>query len=83
MPFGLTNAPSFYQHVIQEILVGLEDICFCYLDDVVIIGSVFDEHLENVKRVFERLSINNVILKSSKCKLFQSSIELLGHHVDD
>jgi hypothetical protein len=47
MPFGLTNAPATFQRVMELALQGLQwTSCLIYLDDVIIFGSTFDEHLQ-------------------------------------
>jgi len=41
----------------------------------------FEQHLENVERVFQRLRMANLKLKPSKCRLFQERVTFLGHVV--
>ncbi|UYV82809.1 hypothetical protein LAZ67_22000949 [Cordylochernes scorpioides] len=46
MPFGLCNAPATFERMIDNVLRGLKwDMCLCYLDDIVVYGSTFKEHL--------------------------------------
>ena len=84
MPFGIFNAPSCYERLIELVLRGLRwEKCLCYLDDVIVFGSSFDQALENLKLVFDRLRSANLTLKPSKCVLFQKSVSFLGHVVSD
>jgi hypothetical protein len=56
MPFGLCNAPATFERVMEAVLPGLMyDSCLVYLDDVIVIGHTFQEHLLNLRKVFERL----------------------------
>ena len=56
MPFGLTNAPATFQRLMEKVLFGLTpEKCLCYLDDIIIIGRTFEEALENLQLVFQRL----------------------------
>ena len=40
-----------------------------YLDDVIVVGRDFEEHLSNFKLLFERLRQNNLKLKLAKCSM--------------
>ena len=40
--------------------------CLIYLDDIVVF-STFEQHLEKLEAVFQKLQINNLKLKASKC----------------
>ena len=56
MPFGLCNAPATFQRLMETILAGLNrECCMAYLDDVLVIGKNFHEHLENFRRVYQRV----------------------------
>ena len=52
-----------------------------YLDDIIVFGRTFEEQLERLETVFERLGSTNLKLKHSKCLLCQRSVEFLGHIV--
>ena len=71
MPFGLTNVPATFQRLMETVLAGLiRKICFVYLDDILIIGKTFEDHLENVARVLDRLQEAGLKLKPSKCNFY-------------
>ena len=56
MPFGLCNASSTFQRIIELALRGLQWItCLIYLDDVIIFGINFKEHLSRLKQVLMRI----------------------------
>ena len=58
MPFGLTNAPVTFQAYINKSLTGLMDkFCVIYLDDILIYSDSQPEHLNHVKKLFERLRL--------------------------
>eukprot|EP00118_Oscarella_pearsei_P023612 m.284268 g.284268 ORF g.284268 m.284268 type:complete len:434 (+) comp40678_c0_seq9:2291-3592(+) len=55
MPFGLCNAPATFQRLMEYVLAGLQyEQCLIYLDDVIVFGSDFGEHLERLRNVLER-----------------------------
>ena len=49
-----------------------------YLDDVIVLGKNFDDHLNNLTRVLDRFKKYNLKLKLKKCNLFQNEIKFLG-----
>ena len=51
--FGLCNAPATFQRLMEAVLVGLaREKCIVYLDDILVIGKTFQEHLENLAQVY-------------------------------
>jgi len=57
------------------------DVCLVYLDDILVFSKTFDEHLECLATVFDRLDCYSLKLKPSKCSLFQRKVSFLGHVV--
>lgn len=80
MPFGLCNAPATFERLMDTVLRGLNwKICLVYLDDVIILGKSFEEHLANVREVFKKLNGAKLKLSPKKCNLFCSEVKYLGH----
>ena len=49
MPFGLCNGPATFQRLMDLVLAGLQMThCLVYIDDVIVVGRSFDEHLCNI-----------------------------------
>ena len=60
MPFGLTNAPATFQRLMEGVLHGLVGrCCLVYIDDIVVMGETFAEHVQNLRTVLERLKQAN------------------------
>lgn len=79
MPFGLKNAPSIFQRVMDDVLRAyIGKICFVYIDDIIIVGETFEEHLENIKTIFETLRSANFRIQPEKCEFVKNEVEFLG-----
>ena len=80
MPFGLTNAPSVFQELMNKVLSGVRNrYAIAYLDDVIVFSETFDDHLEHLRDVFQRLENAGLKLKRSKCDFFKRKVHYLGH----
>ena len=75
MPFILCNAPATFQQIMELALHGLQwVICLIYLDDV-----TFNEHMQRLRTVLNRLQDAGLKLKPIKCNLLQPEVTFLGH----
>ena len=81
-PFGLKNAGQDFQRLMDQIL-GDVPHTFVYLDDILIASETMEEHLEDLKNVFQILEANGLVVNRKKCVLGKKSIEFLGHLVDE
>ena len=80
MPFGLTNGPATFQRARQDTFRSLQwETCLTYLDDILIFGRTFTEHLQRLQQVFDRLQSVSFTLKPDKCHFLKKEIEYLGH----
>ena len=65
MSFGLANAPATYQRLQEQCLGDLHlKNCFIYLDDLIIFSSSFQEHLNRLQLVFQRIMALNYVQRS-------------------
>ena len=84
MPFGLVNAPATFQRTMDLLLSGLTwKMCMVYIDDVLVFSRTFDEHLQHLETVFERLSSAGFCIKLSKCHFGKRQVAYLGHVISD
>ncbi len=80
MPFGLCNAPATYQRLMENCLSGLHlKICLIYIDDLIVFSKTYEEHLERLERVFQRLSECGLKLSPKKCKFFKHRVKYVGY----
>lgn len=81
MPFGLKNAPYYFSRMMAEILKKWEDFALPYLDDVAVYSQTWEEHLQHLESVLQRIQNARLNVKLSKCKFAQAHVKYLGHVV--
>lgn len=84
MSFGLCNAPATFERMMEKMLSGLRwTKCLVYIDDVIVFGKTFQEMLDNLGEVLERIKGYGLKLKPKKCKMFRKKVEYLGRVVSE
>jgi hypothetical protein len=82
MPFGLSGSPATFQRVMELALSGLQWLtCLIYLDDFIVFGSSFEQHMNRVDQILARMKDAGLKLKPQKCQLLQVEVTFLGHVV--
>ncbi|UYV61477.1 hypothetical protein LAZ67_1004996, partial [Cordylochernes scorpioides] len=80
MPFGLKNAASTFQRIIQHILGELLWKGTCsFQDDILVYTKTWQEHIELLSKVFDKLRQYNMKFKLSKCIFGRTEVKYLGH----
>ena len=54
-------------------------ICLAYLDNIVVYGRTFEEHIQRLWIVLSQLRYANLKPNPKKCQFFQQSVSFLGH----
>ena len=84
MPFGLCNAPVTFQILMSKVLKELiNQKCMVYLDDILVMGRTFTEHLENLREVLQRLREANLCRKPRKYHLAKQQVLYLGYVISE
>ncbi|XP_060194995.1 uncharacterized protein LOC132624194 [Lycium barbarum] len=79
MPFGLKNAGATYQRAMQKIFDHmLHKNAECYVDDLVVKSRERNDHLKDLRLVFERLRRYQLKMNPLKCAFGVSSGKFLG-----
>ena len=80
MPFGLCGGPPTCQRLMELVLIDLQwQICLIYLDDIICFSNNFEDHMERLDTVLQRISAAGLKLKPEKCELLKSEVTFLGH----
>jgi len=84
MPFGLTNAPSTFMRTMNNCFRDMLDECVVvFLDDILIYSKSYDEHVEHIRKVLQRLRQHQFYAKLKKCEFFKRSVTFLGHDISE
>ena len=82
LPFGLNSAASTFQRTMELALQGLQWVtCLVYIDDIIVFSSTFDQHMQRVDEVLDRIRNAGLKLKPDKCNMLQTEVVFLGHVV--
>lgn len=82
LSFGLKNAPAVFQREMQRILKEFPKCkVIVYIDDILILGNSFEEHMRLVDRVLALFRKYGLKIKLAKCSWAQTEVKFLGHMV--
>jgi len=82
MPFGLTNAPATFYTLMNDIFrEWLDDFMVVYIDNILVYSNSMEEHMEYLRKVFQRLRENKLYAKFEECKFGVAEVDFLGHKI--
>lgn len=83
MPFGLCNAPAVWQRLMDKVIgADLEPYAFVYLDDIIVISSSFEDHINILDQIFTRLYNAGLTVSKDKCHFCKPELKYLGYIID-
>ena len=78
MPFDLTNVQATYQRLVENCLADYNlKICCIFIDDIIIFGKKYKEHLQL------RLREANLKLSPHRCEFLKRNVKYVGHVVSE
>ena len=75
--FGLKNAPSGFCQFMAKLTLGLTGT-YVLLDDVLILSTSFEDHLQKLSAFFDRVIEAGLTLKPSKTFIAMENVDYLG-----
>lgn len=78
-PFGLKGAGYSFQRMMARIL-GASNFteALCYLDDILIWGTTWEEHTDRLERVLQKVKAAGLALSPEKCRFGVREVMYLG-----
>jgi hypothetical protein len=84
MQQGDCNAPATFQRLVTVIFRDAIGIyVHVYLDDLFVFSYKLEDHEQHLEYVFQKLRENRLFLERTKCDLYSTSMDCLGHIIDD
>ena len=80
MPFGMKNSPATFQRLVNNVICGL-DGCDAYIDDVIIYSDSWSDHLQRIRKFFDRLGKAKLTVNLAKTEFCHATVTFLGHLV--
>lgn len=78
LPFGIKSAPEIFQHIMDQMLEGIEGAA-AVMDDILIEGRDVEHHDQIFRKVIERATQYNLKLNYDKCEIRQPQVSYVGH----
>lgn len=83
MPFGLCNSPPTFQRLMDRIITPeMSPHVFCYLDDIIVESGAFQELLDWLDKVINRIEEAGLTINKKKCEFWCSDVKYLGFVVN-
>ena len=80
LPFGISSAVGEFQGIMERLIGDLPGVVV-YLDDILVSGKDAEDHLQNLRRLLQRLQDSGLRCRKEKCEFAQPSVDYLGHRL--
>ena len=84
MPFGLINTGATFQRAMDYVFKDLKVKCIIiYMDDIIVFSKNREDHILDLRKVFNRCRKFGVSLNSKKCIFGVTEGKSLGHVISE
>ena len=84
VPYGIQNGSMAFQMLMSRVLRNINfKFALVFIDDILCHSSTFEQHLEHLSAIFQRLRNSNLKLNPKKCQFAAQRVEYLGHIMSD
>ncbi|GFR95760.1 zinc finger protein [Elysia marginata] len=81
MPFIMMNCGATLTRAVRKLLCGMYNVVD-YIDDLLVHTETWEAHVDTLAELFRRLQKANFTVRPVKCVLGSSTIDFLGHRLD-
>ena len=83
LAMGLRCSSATYQRLMDKILRGMHKFAGTLLDDTIVFSITFEDHLEHVRQVLDRLREAGLTVNKAKCTFASNEVKIFGHLLKD
>ena len=82
-PMGAKSSGTALQSLTDKVFIDLKkSVCSNFLDDIISGSKTFEEMVENLGLLFDRLRMAGLKIKATKTEIFKDSVRYLGCRLD-
>ena len=80
---GLRCASATFQRLMDKVLCGMHKFAGTLIDDTLVFSTTFEDHLNHVQQVLDRLREAGLTAKKSKCHFATNRLKVFGHLIEN
>jgi len=84
LPMGCCNSPATFMRTVDAVLGDLKYFCCLgYFDDIIIFSNSFEEHLQHLQMVLDRIREAGFTIHPKKAQLCRKRLKFLGFIIEE
>jgi hypothetical protein len=81
-PMGPSSVPSHFQRAVDMTFEDMREFVEVFVDDLTVYTRKADDHLGQLRRIFERCREKKLKVGLTKCQFFREELRVLGMKID-